>query len=100
MSFKRNEQPNVWTRLCQSLSRQYLDTITKRKRFDKHLNKLEQVLTWLQEAGLKVNAVKSFFAQTNLEYLGYNISREGLCPSHKRKYKQYYKSKHQQLASN
>jgi hypothetical protein len=33
---------------------------------------------------LKTNAVKNFFAQTNLEYLGYNISREGLCLSQKR----------------
>jgi hypothetical protein len=33
---------------------------------------LELVLTRLQEAGLKINAVKSFFAQTNLEYLGLN----------------------------
>jgi hypothetical protein len=41
-------------------------------------------LTRLQEAGLKINAVKSFFAQTNLEYLGYNNSREGLRPSQKK----------------
>jgi hypothetical protein len=41
-------------------------------------------LTRLQEAALKINAVKSFFAQANLEYLGYNISREGLCPSQKK----------------
>jgi hypothetical protein len=40
-------------------------------------------LTRLQEAGLKINAVKSFFAQTNLEYLCYNMSREGLCPLQK-----------------
>jgi hypothetical protein len=52
------------------------------KGFEKHLDKLELVLTWLQEAGLKINAVN--FAQTNLEYLGYNISREGLCPSQKK----------------
>ena len=52
--------------------------------FEKHLEKLEQVLTRLQESGLKVNAVKSFFARTNLEYLGYNISREGLRPSQKK----------------
>jgi hypothetical protein len=60
-------------------ARAYLDNLlilSTEKGFDKHLNKLEQVLTWLQEAGLKINAVKSFFAQTNLEYLGYNISRE------------------------
>jgi alkylation response protein AidB-like acyl-CoA dehydrogenase len=38
----------------------------KQRRFDKHLDKLEQVLTRLSEAGLKINAVKSFFARTNL----------------------------------
>jgi hypothetical protein len=65
-------------------ARAYLDDLlilSTEKGFDKHLNKLEHVLTWLQEAGLKINAVQSFFAQTNLKYLGYNISREGLCPS-------------------
>jgi hypothetical protein len=59
-------------------ARAYLDNLlilSTKKGFDKHLNKLEQVLTRLQEAGLKINAVKSFFARTNLEYLGYNISR-------------------------
>jgi hypothetical protein len=54
--------------------------LSTEKGFEKHLDKLELVLTRLQEAGLKINAVKSFFAQTNLEYLGFNISREGLCP--------------------
>jgi hypothetical protein len=48
------------------------------------LEKLEQVLNRLSEAGLKINAVKSFFGRTNLEYLGYNISREGICPSQKK----------------
>jgi hypothetical protein len=65
----------------------YLDDLlilSTEKGFEKHLDKLELVLTRLQEAGLKINAVKSFFAQTNLEYLGYNISREGLCPSQKK----------------
>jgi hypothetical protein len=65
----------------------YLDDLlilSTEKGFEKHLEKLEQVLTCLQEAGLKINAVKSFFARTNLEYLGYNISREGLCPSQKK----------------
>jgi hypothetical protein len=35
--------------------------------FDKHLEKREQVLTRLRQAGLKINAVKSFFGQTELE---------------------------------
>jgi hypothetical protein len=65
----------------------YLDDIlilSTEKGSEKHLDKLKLVLTRLQEAGLKINAVKSVFAQTNLEYLGYNISREGLPPSQKK----------------
>jgi len=68
-------------------ARAYLDDlliISTETGFDKHLGKLEQVLTRLQQAGLKINAVKSFFARTELEYLGYNISREGLRPSQKK----------------
>jgi hypothetical protein len=64
----------------------YLDDLvilSTEKGFEKHLDKLELVLTRLQEA-LKINAVKIFFAQTNLEYLGYKISREGLHPSQKK----------------
>jgi hypothetical protein len=54
-------------------ARAYLDDLlilSTEKWYEKHLNKLEQVITQLQEAGLKINAVKSFFAQTNLDYLG------------------------------
>ena len=68
-------------------ARAYLDDlliISTEPGFDSHLEKLEQVLTRLQEAGLKINAVKSFFARTDLEYLGYNISRDGLRPSQKK----------------
>jgi hypothetical protein len=41
-------------------ARAYLDNLlilSTEKGFDKHLNKLEQVLTRLQEAGLKISAV-------------------------------------------
>jgi hypothetical protein len=48
--------------------------------FDKHLEKLEKALTPLSEAGLKTNAAKDFVGRTSLEYLGYNISREGMRP--------------------
>ena len=68
-------------------ARAYLDDLlilSTEPGLDNHLEKLEQVLTRLQAAGLKINAVKSFFARTNLEYLGYNISREGLRPSLKK----------------
>jgi hypothetical protein len=68
-------------------ARAYLNDLlilSTEKGFEKHPEKLEQVLTRLQEAGLKINAVKSFFAKTNLEYLGYKINREGLRPSQKK----------------
>ena len=45
-----------------------------------HLNKLEQVLQRLAEAGLKVNAKKSFFAHAESEYLGYWITQDGIQP--------------------
>jgi hypothetical protein len=38
-------------------------------------------LTWLQQAGLKVNANKSWFAQEELEYLGYWITRNRIQPA-------------------
>jgi len=48
--------------------------------YENHLAKLETVLTRLRLAGLKVNATKSFFARSELEYLGYWISRNGISP--------------------
>ncbi len=44
--------------------------ITKRT-LDKHLQKMETVLTILGDAGLKVNAAKSSFCAHEIEYLGY-----------------------------
>jgi len=48
--------------------------------FEDHLKRLEQILKRLLEAGLKVNMVKSFFARSQLEYLGYWITRTGIKP--------------------
>ena len=52
--------------------------------FEDHLEKLEVVLTRLKDAGLKVNAKKSCFARTELEYLGYWITRDGIKPVYKK----------------
>src|SRR5688500_13426244 len=63
-------------------ARAYLDNlllITKGN-FDEHLLQLEEALTQLSEAGLKINATKSLFCQTELEYLGYWIIRNGIRP--------------------
>ena len=49
--------------------------------FQDHLDHLEQVLTRLLEAGLKVNGTKSKFCDIELEYLGYLINRQGVRPT-------------------
>ena len=46
--------------------------------FQDHLTKLDKVLEKIEKAGLKVNANKSFFAQPELEYLGFWITRKGI----------------------
>ena len=49
-----------------------------------HLTKLEQVLIKLQEKGLKCNIEKSLFAQSEMEYLGFWVTREGIIPTVKK----------------
>ena len=41
---------------------------------------LERGLQKLAEAGLKVNADKSFFGRTKIEYLGFWVSNQGIQP--------------------
>ncbi len=45
-----------------------------------HLEKLEEVLRRLHNAGLKVNAAKSTFCALEIEYLGYLLTRDGIKP--------------------
>jgi transposase InsO family protein len=64
----------------------YIDdvlTISKTTFMD-HLHKVEEVLYRIQQAGLKVNAKKSFFAKNELEYLGYWVTRKGIQPMPKK----------------
>ncbi len=63
-------------------ARAYLDDllIISKQSFEEHLEHLERVLSRLNEAGLRVNMAKSKFCQTQLDYLGYTISREGIKP--------------------
>ena len=51
--------------------------ITK-ENYENHLVSLERVLQRLAEAGLKVNADKSFFGRTEIEYLEFWVSKEGI----------------------
>jgi hypothetical protein len=64
-------------------SRAYIDDLLtiKRGSWEQH------PLHWCQrldKAGLKVNATKSFFGKSELEYLGFWITREGIQPTPKK----------------
>ena len=48
--------------------------------FKKHLKQLEQIFIRLKSANWKVNLRKSALAKTELEYLGYWITRKGIKP--------------------
>ena len=63
-------------------ARAYLDDllIISKDDFEEHLEQLEAALTRLSEAGLKINASKSSLCRTELEYLGYWITRKGIRP--------------------
>jgi hypothetical protein len=64
----------------------YIDdllVITKGSLVD-HLVKLEAVFIRLEDAGLKVNAAKSFFCTTETKYLGYILTRGGIKPQKKK----------------
>jgi len=62
--------------------RAYIDDllILTKGTWEQHLTQLHIVFQRLQDAGLKVHAKKSFFGRTELEYLGYWITREGVQP--------------------
>ena len=63
-------------------ARAYLDDllVITQGTFAEHLQHIEQVLTRLNEAGLKVCMAKSKICREELEYLGYHISRQGIQP--------------------
>ena len=46
--------------------------------WDTHLEQLEKALNRLEATGLKINANKSLFSQTELEYFGFWINHEGI----------------------
>ena len=45
-----------------------------------HLTVLEEMFTWLQKAGIKVNAGKSCFGDHKFEYLFYHVTCDGVMP--------------------
>ncbi len=71
-------------------ARAYIDDLLciLRGTLEDHLDKLEEVLKRLRDAGLKVNTAKSFFCTHEIKYLGYMLTRGGIKPQIK-KYRQY-----------
>jgi hypothetical protein len=62
--------------------RAYLDNLLciSKLSLEDHLEKLEEVLRQLRDAGLKVNATKLTFCALKIEYLGYVLTRDGIKP--------------------
>jgi hypothetical protein len=58
--------------------------ILTKSNWQDHLSHFEIIFHHIKEAGLKINAKKSFFGQDELEYLGYWISQKGIQPISKK----------------
>ena len=52
--------------------------------FEDHMQKIQQVLDRLEKANFRANVRKCFFAKDSIEYLGYQISRQGIQPQPKK----------------
>ena len=64
--------------ICESLYRWFINNY--KSTYENHIDAVEKFLSRLENEGLKINATKSFFAQTQLEYLGYWNTRKGIQP--------------------
>ena len=64
----------------------YIDDVLMvlKNSFLDHLFKLDEVLRRIRQAGLKINAKKSFFAGSELEHLGRWVTRKGIQPMPKK----------------
>jgi hypothetical protein len=60
----------------------YLDdiVITSNGTFEEHAEILEKVLHVLQKANFRANLRKCYFGESKIDYLGYEIARDGIQP--------------------
>jgi hypothetical protein len=52
--------------------------------YEDHLKQVRQVLDRLADKGLAVNALKSFWAVQEVDYLGFRLTPEGVLPQGKK----------------
>ena len=58
--------------------------ITSSSTFEEHMERVNEVLKRLEKADFRANVRKCFFAKTELEYLGYWLTRDGIQPQPKK----------------
>ncbi|CAH8498443.1 unnamed protein product [Dicrocoelium dendriticum] len=87
MPFGISSAPSIFQRIIDSLVKDipntcaYLDDILITGRTTaEHLHTLDVVLKRLSDAGLVLKREKCEFLVPSVQYLGYRLSREGLCP--------------------
>ena len=61
----------------------FLGVVNYSKTEKEHLEHIKEVFKRIQKANLKVNTEKCEFAQTAIEYLGYEINAKGIRPAEK-----------------
>ena len=88
LPFGVSSAPSIFQRTMEGILRGipkvcvYIDDILVTGETDQeHLSTLDKVLTRLAEAGLRLKQQKCHFLKPSVEYLGYNISAEGLRPT-------------------
>ena len=57
------------------------DVLVFGSNFDEHMQRVEQILLRIREAGLKLKPEKCQFLQTSVNFLGHKISSEGILPN-------------------
>ena len=66
-------------------ARAYIDDVLiVSNSYEEHLEQIKAVLSRLEKAGFRARVKKCFFARTELEYLGYWLTREGIQPQPKK----------------
>ena len=90
MAFGLCNSPATFQRLMENVLRGlqweicllYLDdVVTFGRSFEEHLTRLDQILTRIQQAGLKLSPKKCHFFCNKVEYLGYTIQEAGISTS-------------------